>query len=172
MPWLRGLPLAVALTVSSLRCSPEPEPAAIAATPAGALCALACERRHEAGCVADVATCTATCEIARGAEACAVELEAALTCQVDADHLHCGRPPTGSECDDVGVALEHCLTNHAIGTTPPDCYGKECTWVCEPIGKQLCTPSQLYDCTCPSGAPGEARCSTDGCFLMPCACAP
>ncbi len=170
MPRLRGALLALVLTVSSLRCAADP--AAVPSEPAaaGALCAQACDRRLEAGCVADVAACIATCTIAREAAACTHELEANLTCLVEADHLHCGRPPNGSECDGTGVALEHCLTEHAIGTSPPDCYGKACSWVCDPIGKQLCTPDQIYDCNCPSGAPGETRCSADGCFLLPCAC--
>lgn len=165
--------VALGLTAAALRCAGDPDhDGERGAVPSGDLCSSACRQRANAGCVADEATCTQTCEIARAVGYCGAELEAKLTCLVGADHLHCGRPPTGSPCDDVELALERCLSTHSVGDTPPDCTGNDCTWVCDPIGTRLCRPGAEYDCECPSGAQGQARCTDDGCLLQPCQCQP
>ncbi len=170
MTRLSRLALALVLGATAVCCASDPLGAPVKGTEADDLCALACESRSEAGCLTDVAACADTCSLARVAGYCAEELDARLVCQASAPDLRCGRVPTGGPCDDEGVALERCLSLHSVGNQPPDCYGKECSWQCGPIGKQLCTPDQSSLCECPSGASGTRTCSSDGCFWSPCDC--
>ncbi len=169
MSWLRRSTLALVVATSSVCCASSPgDP--FDTTQAGDICSLACERRNQAGCVVDVALCTETCAQARSAGYCSAELDSALGCVAVAKDLHCGRAPNGGSCDTEGILLEHCLSAHSVGEKPPDCYGKECSWECGPIGKQLCTPERSYLCECPSGASGTRKCANDGCFWLPCDC--
>jgi hypothetical protein len=171
MSWLRSLAVLLVLGATTVCCASDaPGTPAPGSSRDGDLCSSACAERVERGCVVDPAACTQTCLAARTAGYCSAELDAHLTCVVGAADLHCGRAPNGGSCDGEAVALEHCIAEHAVDDTPPDCYGNACTWQCGPIGKQLCAPGKAYLCECPSGASGEQRCAHDGCFWLPCSC--
>jgi hypothetical protein len=166
MRWLQSLTVTLLVTSG---CELEIGGAALEAS--GDLCSRACEERSETGCVTNSDDCASTCRVAQDAGICRDELDAHLACQATASHLHCGRAPNGADCDDEGVALEHCLSDHGVGQPPPDCYDDSCWWACYPVGQMLCTPGQRYDCECPSGGLGRSTCSADGCFRSPCECA-
>jgi hypothetical protein len=173
MSWLRAFAVSLVLGTNTVACASGVDSGTpVESSSAGDLCARACQMRLERGCVTDAVLCAATCVVARAAGYCSAELDTHLACVADAVDLHCGRTPNGGSCDPEGGDLEHCLAAHAVGDLPPDCYGKACNSQCGPIGKALCAPGKTYLCECPSGASGERRCSDDGCFWLPCECAP